>query len=94
MSVERGKANEQGRFPPNHLPERNSLRVEHVEAAVEDALVSGDAVRADHVGLRREERRGHEAPHARVEVDAGSVDGIVDLELEVQLQAEGSQQRR
>ena len=70
------------------------MRVEHFEAAVENAHFAGDAVRVDHVGLGREERRAHEAPHARVEVDAGSVDGIVDLELEVQLQAEGSQKRR
>ena len=80
--------------PTTHLPKRSNLWVEHVEATVEDADVASEAVRIAHVTLGREERRAHEAPHAGVEVDAGSVDGIVDLELEVQLQAEGSQQRR
>ena len=71
------------------------MRPEHVvAAAVEETDVAVDAIGIVHVGRGREERRGQETPHAGVEVDAGSVDGIVDLELEVQLQAEGSQQRR
>ena len=61
------------------------MRPEHVEAAVEDTLVTGDAVRVAHVGPGRKECRAHETPHAGVEVDAGGVARIVDLEFEVQL---------